>query len=117
VQLPLAALRQSVTRGAPYAHSLFIYLLPSLRSSLPPLLPPPSLTFAGAVSSTEGTYPFFSPEMCPCESEEGGLPSSSPLINSYVADVWAASVCLWVFVFGVLPFFREDVSDLFDMIR
>eukprot|EP00603_Paraphysomonas_imperforata_P002834 CAMPEP_0114424556 /NCGR_PEP_ID=MMETSP0103-20121206/6758_1 /TAXON_ID=37642 ORGANISM="Paraphysomonas imperforata, Strain PA2" /NCGR_SAMPLE_ID=MMETSP0103 /ASSEMBLY_ACC=CAM_ASM_000201 /LENGTH=871 /DNA_ID=CAMNT_0001593319 /DNA_START=120 /DNA_END=2735 /DNA_ORIENTATION=- len=62
----------------------------------------------GVVNSTEGTFAFYSPEMC---RENSGA------YSAYMSDVWAASVCLWIFVFGRLPFYSPDVVDLFSMIR
>lgn len=37
--------------------------------------------------------------------------------SAYMSDVWAASVCLWIFIFGKLPFYHPDVVKLFTMIR
>ena len=62
----------------------------------------------GVVNSTEGTFAFYSPEMC---RENSGA------YLAYMSDVWAASVCLWIFVFGELPLYSPDVVDLFSMIR
>jgi len=62
----------------------------------------------GIVSKTEGTFPFYSPEMC----QESGAGYSA-----YMSDLWAAGVCLWIFIFGKLPFFNADVVQLFSMIR
>lgn len=62
----------------------------------------------GVVNSTEGTFAFYSPEMC---RENSGA------YSAYMSDVWAASVCLWIFVFGALPLYSPDVVDLFAMIR
>ncbi|CAM9114706.1 unnamed protein product, partial [Ectocarpus fasciculatus] len=62
----------------------------------------------GRVMGTEGTWCFYSPEMC----QEVPTPYSA-----YMADVWAASVCLYVFVFNVLPFFHAEVRTLFREIR
>lgn len=62
----------------------------------------------GVVSSTEGTFAFYSPEMC--RESSGGY-------SAYMSDVWASSVCLWIFIFGKLPFYNADVVDLFSEIR
>lgn len=62
----------------------------------------------GRVMGTEGTWCFYSPEMC----QEVPTPYSA-----YMADVWAASVCLYVFVFNILPFFHAEVRTLFRDIR
>lgn len=37
--------------------------------------------------------------------------------SAYMSDLWAAGVCLWIFIFGKLPFFNADVVQLFSMIR
>lgn len=52
----------------------------------------------GMVANTKGSWPFFSPEMCDADEENK--------YDAYKADVWAAASCLWVFVFGVLPFWQ-----------
>ncbi|EEC44381.1 predicted protein, partial [Phaeodactylum tricornutum CCAP 1055/1] len=59
----------------------------------------------GLLTKTEGTWAFWSPEMC-----EGGH------FSGYAADIWAAGVCLYIFVTGKLPFFSNVPLDLFDMI-
>lgn len=63
----------------------------------------------GSVSKTEGTYSFYSPEMCTVKTVQG--------YSAYMADVWAATVCLWIFVFGRVPFYHPEVMTLFQMIR
>jgi serine/threonine protein kinase len=60
----------------------------------------------GMLSKTEGTWCFWSPEMC-----EG-----SQSFSGYAADMWAAGVCLFIFVTGKLPFYSEIPQELFDMI-
>jgi len=60
------------------------------------------------VGKTEGTFPFYSPEMCK---------ENASVYSAYMSDVWAASVCLWIFIFGKLPFYHPDVVKLFTMIR
>jgi serine/threonine protein kinase len=60
----------------------------------------------GMLSRTEGTWCFWSPEMC-----EG-----SQAFSGYAADMWAAGVCLYIFVAGLLPFYSEVPTELFDMI-
>lgn len=62
----------------------------------------------GRIKETEGTYSFYSPEMC-----TEGLESHS----AYMADVWAASVCLWIFIFGKHPFQKPDIAALFHAIQ
>ncbi|KAG7357564.1 serine/threonine protein kinase [Nitzschia inconspicua] len=60
----------------------------------------------GMLSRTEGTWCFWSPEMC-----EG-----SQSFSGYAADMWAAGVCLYIFVTGKLPFYSEIPQELFSMI-
>lgn len=62
---------------------------------------------AGLLTKTEGTYCFWSPEMCQSETPFSG----------YAADMWAAGVCLYIFVTGRLPFYHEITTELFDLIR
>ena len=61
----------------------------------------------GLITKTEGTWAFWSPEMC-----EGGK-----AFSGYAADLWAAGVCLFIFVTGSLPFYSEVPTDLFEMIQ
>ena len=60
----------------------------------------------GFLTKTEGTWCFWSPEMC----------SSSNFFSGYASDMWAAGVCLYIFVTGRLPFFSDVPTELFDMI-
>ena len=62
---------------------------------------------AGLLHKTEGTWAFWSPEMC-----QGGK-----AFSGYAADIWAAGVCLYIFVAGKLPFFSNVPLDLMDMIK
>lgn len=61
---------------------------------------------AGHMTKTEGTWAFFSPEMC-----RGGQSFSG-----YAADIWAAGVCLYIFTTGKLPFYSNIPLDLMEMI-
>eukprot|EP01041_Mallomonas_annulata_P005228 gene5229-10467_t len=61
----------------------------------------------GQLKNPEGTWAFYSPEMCAT-----GIVSYS----AYQADLWAASVCFWVFVFGKLPFYSEELDGIFKSI-
>jgi serine/threonine protein kinase len=61
----------------------------------------------GLMTKTEGTWAFWSPEMC----------QSSQAFSGYAADIWAAGVCLYIFVTGKLPFYTNIPLDLFDMIK
>ena len=42
---------------------------------------------------------------------------SSQAFSGYAADIWAAGVCLYIFVTGKLPFYTNIPMDLFDMIK
>ena len=61
---------------------------------------------AGLMTKTEGTWAFWSPEMC-----EGSL------FSGYAADMWAAGVCLYIFVTGKLPFYSNVPLELMDSIK
>lgn len=61
----------------------------------------------GLLNKTEGTWAFWSPEMC-----AGGC-----AFSGYAADVWAAGVCLYIFVTGKLPFYSELPCTLMDFIQ
>jgi serine/threonine protein kinase len=61
----------------------------------------------GLITKTEGTWAFWSPEMC-----EGGR-----VFSGYAADLWAAGVCLYIFVTGKLPFYNEAPMELLETIR
>jgi serine/threonine protein kinase len=63
---------------------------------------------SGILRKTEGTWCFWSPEMCDDSSSNG--------FSGYAADLWAAGICLYIFTTGTLPFFSFDPSILFDMI-
>mmetsp|Transcript_4074 Transcript_4074/g.11684 ORF Transcript_4074/g.11684 Transcript_4074/m.11684 type:complete len:813 (-) Transcript_4074:85-2523(-) len=62
----------------------------------------------GMLTKTEGTWCFWSPEMC-SESNLKGF-------SGYAADLWAAGICLYIFVTGKLPFYSTIPLDLFEMI-
>ena len=64
------------------------------------------LSSFGMLTKTEGTWCFWSPEMC-----EG-----SKKFSGYAADMWAAGVCLYIFVTGKLPFYSEIPTELFEII-
>ncbi len=84
----------------------------------------------GMLTKLEGTWCFWSPEMCglstsrcedDCHDSDNREPSSASSrrmsFSGYAADVWAAGICLFIFVTGKLPFFSEDPSELFQQIR
>ena len=68
-------------------------------------------TSRGLLNKSDGTWSFWAPEMCRQGGGEGGS------FSGYSCDVWATGVCLWVFVFGTLPFQEESPEELFEAIR
>jgi hypothetical protein len=44
-------------------------------------------------------------------------PDASAPYSAYLSDMWAGAVCLWIFVFGQLPFYHPDLFPLFELIR
>lgn len=62
----------------------------------------------GLTTKTEGTYAFWAPEMCQGDGHAFSL---------YAADMWAAGVCLYIFVTGKLPFYSESAIEILEMIR
>eukprot|EP00816_Leptocylindrus_hargravesii_P001735 CAMPEP_0196807556 /NCGR_PEP_ID=MMETSP1362-20130617/7546_1 /TAXON_ID=163516 /ORGANISM="Leptocylindrus danicus, Strain CCMP1856" /LENGTH=397 /DNA_ID=CAMNT_0042181533 /DNA_START=55 /DNA_END=1248 /DNA_ORIENTATION=+ len=60
----------------------------------------------GLLTKTEGTWCFYAPEMC----------SQGEPFSAYAADLWAAGICLYIFVTGEIPFYSPDPSELFDKI-
>eukprot|EP00588_Corethron_pennatum_P033695 CAMPEP_0194346216 /NCGR_PEP_ID=MMETSP0171-20130528/105297_1 /TAXON_ID=218684 /ORGANISM="Corethron pennatum, Strain L29A3" /LENGTH=1068 /DNA_ID=CAMNT_0039113313 /DNA_START=164 /DNA_END=3377 /DNA_ORIENTATION=+ len=65
-----------------------------------------SMGHLGRLSKTEGTYCFWSPEMCDGRDSFSG----------YAADMWAAGICLYVFVTGRVPFHDDNPATLFEKI-
>eukprot|EP00928_Gymnodinium_smaydae_P025851 TRINITY_DN20478_c0_g1_i1.p1 TRINITY_DN20478_c0_g1~~TRINITY_DN20478_c0_g1_i1.p1 ORF type:complete len:270 (+),score=58.85 TRINITY_DN20478_c0_g1_i1:264-1073(+) len=59
------------------------------------------------VRGTDGTYAFYSPEMC--GSDYAGH-------DGRKADVWALGISLWAFLFGTVPFYNTDIVQLLDAI-
>jgi len=74
----------------------------------------PSKYNTGMLKKTEGTWCFWSPEMCSSSISSGGDESKG--FSGYAADLWAAGVCLYIFTTGRLPFFSLSPSDLFQLI-
>jgi len=66
-----------------------------------------SMKDMGKLTKTEGTWAFWSPEMCA---------ENSLIFSGYACDIWAAGICLYIFVTGKLPFYTEIPLALFDMI-
>jgi serine/threonine protein kinase len=66
----------------------------------------------GFISDTKGTWPFWSPEMCDDDDEEDE-PSK---YSAYAADVWAGGVVLFILIYRKLPFWSDDMVDLFSQI-
>ena len=61
----------------------------------------------GNLTKREGTYSFWSPEMCNAKSSS---------FSGYTSDIWACGICLHIFACGKLPFYAHDPSKLFDLI-
>ena len=59
----------------------------------------------GKLRSTEGTYAFFSPEVC-----------AGDWFDAYAVDIWALGVTMFVAVFGRFPFCATDSAEFFDKI-
>jgi [calcium/calmodulin-dependent protein kinase] kinase len=62
----------------------------------------------GPVHDTAGAFAFQSPEAITAKMEGYG---------AFAADVWAAGVTLYTWIFGDLPFMAEEVEGLFEAIR
>ena len=73
----------------------------------------PDMAHYGMLSKTEGTWCFWSPEMC---VEQQGDKKGRGTFSGYAADMWAAGVCLYIFVTGRLPFYSEVPTELFEKI-
>lgn len=64
------------------------------------------------VYDTAGTWLFWSPEMV-----EGSQSTAEPApYDAYKADVWAAGICMWIMLFGSLPYYGELPMDIFQKI-
>jgi len=66
-----------------------------------------SMNDMGKLTKTEGTWAYWSPEMCA---------ENSLIFSGYACDIWAAGICLYIFATGKLPFYTEIPLALFDMI-
>mmetsp|Transcript_5223 Transcript_5223/g.10693 ORF Transcript_5223/g.10693 Transcript_5223/m.10693 type:complete len:780 (+) Transcript_5223:87-2426(+) len=66
-----------------------------------------SMSDSGFLTKTEGTWCFWSPEMCA---------ENSLIFSGYACDMWAAGICLYIFATGRLPFFSEIPLVLYDKI-
>jgi len=60
-----------------------------------------------SVHGTEGTYYFYSPEMC-----QTGYSGH----DGRCADIWALGVTFWAFAYGSVPFWHQDLVTLLDSI-
>jgi len=65
----------------------------------------------GLTKKTEGTYAFFSPEMC-----TDGTNKVTPF-SAYSADIWAAGVCFYILLTGNLPYYSANPNELFKKIK
>ena len=57
----------------------------------------------GIVKDTKGSWSYWSPEMIDNDHANS--------YSAYAADVWAAGVCLWQFLFGCLPFWAPQPGN------
>ncbi len=64
------------------------------------------MSHQGLLTRTEGTWCFWSPEMC----------QGSRCFSGYAADLWAAGICLYILCTGRLPFYSEVPTELLDQI-
>jgi len=64
------------------------------------------MSSSGILKNTEGTIPFWSPEMC----------NGAKTFSGYASDMWAAGICLHIFASGRLPFYSDSPLDLFHQI-
>jgi hypothetical protein len=69
----------------------------------------------GFVGDTQGTWPFWSPEMCD-EDDDDDDEDEIRKYSALAADVWAAGVVLFILLFGKLPFWSNDMVVLFKRI-
>lgn len=60
----------------------------------------------GMIKSTKGTYQFLPPESL-----------SGDAFCAFKADIWAIGVTMYALLFGSLPYYSSDVSELFDKIE
>ncbi|ETM31092.1 CAMKK protein kinase [Phytophthora nicotianae] len=60
----------------------------------------------GMIKSTKGTYQFMPPESL-----------NGDAYCAFKADIWAIGVTMYALLFGSLPYYSSDVSELFDKIE
>ncbi|EQC39068.1 CAMKK protein kinase [Saprolegnia diclina VS20] len=60
----------------------------------------------GYLTNSAGTYAYMAPESM----------ASEPY-SAFVADIWALGITLYAMLFGSLPYFSAEVTELFDMIQ
>ncbi|CAM9852881.1 unnamed protein product [Chrysoparadoxa australica] len=65
----------------------------------------------------KGTELFFAPQMCLAPAKPGGGRPQPTNYDAAAADVWAAGVCLWVFLYGTPPFYHKDSYQVLEAIR
>ncbi|RHY04246.1 hypothetical protein DYB25_001833 [Aphanomyces astaci] len=53
----------------------------------------------------------------PVTVDDIGVTGTYAPYSAFVADIWALGVTLYALLFGKLPYFAPDVTDLFDMIQ
>ncbi|KAF1791006.1 Calcium/calmodulin-dependent/calcium-dependent protein kinase [Phytophthora cactorum] len=58
------------------------------------------------INSTKGTYQFLPPESL-----------NGDAYCAFKADIWAIGVTMYALLFGSLPYYSNDVSELFDKIE
>jgi len=71
-----------------------------------------NMSDCGTLNKTEGTYCFWSPEMCHF-SGDGCNEKHNLSFSGYMSDIWAAGICLHIFASGRMPFYNTDALKLF----
>ncbi|RLN84058.1 hypothetical protein BBJ28_00010750 [Nothophytophthora sp. Chile5] len=69
-------------------------------------LEPGKRELRGLIKSTKGTYQFLPPESL-----------SGDAFCAFKADIWAIGVTMYALLFGSLPYYSTDVTELFDKIE
>ena len=63
-------------------------------------------------ADTVGTYHFWAPEMILLDDEEDDI-----IFDPFIADVWAVGIVVHILKYGILPFYGELPTDIFQAIR